>query len=183
MYKFKSFKEKLDKIIKHAKQDISILRTGQASIDMLDPVQVEAYGNTMAVNELANISTPDPNLILIKPWDQNMLDNIEQSIHKSQLNLNPVVDGEQIRIVVPALTKERRQEMVKQLGQKIESAKVMVRNARVEVKNEIEAMEGEAGVSEDDIRADLEELNQLVHDYNQQLEQIEQDKKEELLQI
>jgi ribosome recycling factor len=183
MYNFSNFKQKLDEIIEHAKKDIATLRTGKASIDMLDPVKVEAYGNMMAVNELANVSTPDPNLIIIRPWDQNVLENIEQAIHKAGLNLNPVVDGEQIRIVVPSLTKERREEMVKQLNQKIESARIMIRNARTEAKNEIDEMKGEPGVSEDDIHRDHEQLNQIVQEYNQKLDKIEEHKQQELMSM
>ncbi|MBD3250216.1 MAG: ribosome recycling factor [Candidatus Pacebacteria bacterium] len=183
MYNFTPFKQKLEKIIEHAKKDIATLRTGRASVDMLDPVKVQAYGSSMGINELANIGTPDPNLILIKPWDQNLIENIEEAIHKSDLNLNPVVDKDQIRIVVPALTEERRQEMVKKLNQKIESAKVMMRNARTEVKNEIDELEGQAGVSEDDIHRDLEQLDKIVKEYTQKLEQIETDKEKELTTI
>jgi ribosome recycling factor len=183
MHNFTSFKQKLEQIIEHTKKDIATLRTGRASVDMLDPVKVEAYGGQMAINEVANVNTPDPNLIIIKPWDANLLENIEEAVHKANLNLNPVVDNDQIRIVVPSLTQERRQDMVKKLSQKIESAKVMLRNARTDTKNEIEKMEGEDGVSEDDIRRDLKELDKLVHEYTDKLEQIEVDKEEELTSI
>ncbi|MEA2056104.1 MAG: ribosome-recycling factor, partial [Patescibacteria group bacterium] len=101
MYNFSTFKNQLEDIIQHAKEDIASLRTGKATISMLDPVKVEVYDTMMAVNELANVSTPDANLIVIKPWDQNVIENIEQGIHKSNLNLNPVVDSDQIRIVIP----------------------------------------------------------------------------------
>lgn len=183
MYNFSEFKQKLDQIIEHTKKDIATLRTGRASVDMLDPVRVGAYGGQMAINEVASVSTPDPNLIIIKPWDANLLDNIEEAVHKANLNLNPVVNNDQIRIVVPALTQERRQEMVKKLSQKIESAKIMARNARTDSKNDIENMEGDGGVSEDDIRRDLKELDKLVHEYTEKLEQIEADKVEELTSI
>ncbi|MEA2056367.1 MAG: ribosome recycling factor [Patescibacteria group bacterium] len=183
MYNFSTFKNQLEDIIQHAKEDISSLRTGKATISMLDPVKVEVYDTMMAVNELANVSTPDANLIVIKPWDQNVIENIEQGIHRSNLNLNPVVDSDQIRIVIPPLTTERRQEMVKQLKQKIESAKVMIRNARINAKNEIDDMEGEAGVSEDDVHRDIAQLNKLVQELNTRLEAIEKDKEAELMAI
>jgi len=183
MYNFSPFKQKLDKLLEYAQRDISTLRTGKASYDMLDPVKVEAYGGKMSLNEVANISIPDPNMILIKPWDQNLLENIERGIHKAEINLNPVVDGDQIRLVVPTLTQETRKEMVKQLHQKIESAKVMVRNARTDTKNEIEKAEDDVGVSEDDIKRYLEEMDGIVKEYNQKLEQMAVDKEAELMKI
>ncbi len=183
MYNFSDFKQKLTQIIDHATRDVSTLRTGKASYDMLDTVKVEAYGGKMSVNEVANISIPDANMILIKPWDQNLLENIEKGIHKADINLNPVVDGDQIRIVVPPLTQETRQAMVKQLHQKIESAKVMVRNARTDQKNEIEDSEDEAGVSEDDIKRYLEEMDKIVKEYNSKLDEMAEAKEAELMKI
>ena len=183
MFEFSAFTAKLDKVIDHAKRELSTLRTGQAKVSMLDPVRVEAYGSLMAVNEVANVSAPDSNMIVIEPWDTNLLDNIEKAIQKADLNLNPVVDGELIRITVPALTEERRKEMVKQLQQKIESAKVMMRNARTDTKNEIDSLKGQSGISEDDIHRNLDQLNQVMDEYTEKLEQLETNKEKELLSI
>lgn len=183
MYNFSDFKQKLNKIIEHTQQELSTLRTGKAKVSMLDPVKVEAYGTSMAINEVANVGAPDPNMIVVEPWDKNLLENIEKAIQKADLNLNPVVDGDIIRITVPPLTEERRKAMVKQLQQKIESAKVMMRNARTDVKNEIEAMEGKSGVSEDDIHYDLKEMDQIMDEHMQKLEELEQQKEQELLSM
>ncbi len=183
MYNFSSFKQKLEKIVEHTHRELAVLRTGQAKVSMLDPVKVEAYGSTMAVNEVANIGTPDPNMIIVEPWDPNLLENIEKAVQKADLNLNPVVDGSIIRIQVPTLTQERRQEMVKQLEQKIESAKKMMRNARVDTKSEIEDLEGESGVSEDDIHRDIQELNRIMDEYVTKLEEMKQQKQTELMKM
>lgn len=183
MYSFSKFKSKLDKIIEHTKSELSTLRTGKASVSILDPVKVEVYGTHMAVSELANISTPDNNLIVIDPWDKNVLEEIERAINKAGLNLNPVVDKQIIRIVIPPLTEERRKEFVKQLHQKVESARVMMRTARSDEKNEIEDQEGQSGISEDDIHRDLDELEKIMDEYEKKLLDISKSKEEELLSI
>ncbi len=183
MYNFSTYKQKLDKVIDHIQQEVAGLRTGQAKVSMLDPVKVNAYGSLMAVNELAGVSAPDPNMIIVEPWDPNLLEDIERAIHKADLNLNPVVDKNIIRITVPALTEERRREMVKQLEQKIESAKIMMRNIRSDIKNEIEELEGEPGVSEDDIHRNLQDLNKIMDEYIAKLEEINKQKQAELLSL
>ena len=137
----------------------------------------------MAINELANVSAPDANLLVIDPWDKNIIDEIEKAINKAALNLSPVVDKGIIRIVIPPLTEERRMEMVKQLHQKAESAKVMMRAARIDAKNEIVDQEGEAGVSEDDIHQEIEELNKSMADYEKKLELMIAEKEKELMSI
>lgn len=183
MYDFSNFKQKLDQVLDHLTKDIGSLRTGKASAAMLDPVKVQAYGATMNINELAGISTPDANMIIIDPWDKNILSDIEKAIEKSDLNLHPVVDKQIIRITIPSLTEEKRQELVKQLQQKVESAKAMMRSARTDTKGEIEDQEGEAGISEDDIHRDIRELDKVMDEYEQKLEEIMDQKKQDLMAI
>jgi len=183
MFDFSIFQQKLDKIMAHTQQELAILRTGKAKVKMLDPVRVEAYGSLMAVNELANVSTPDANMIVIEPWDKSILKDIEKAIQKAGLNLNPIVDGELIRIVIPPLTEESRQELVKQLHQKAESAKTMIRNARIDIKNEVDDQEGQAGVSEDDIHRDLGQLDKVMNQYTEKLKTFIAQKEKDLLSI
>lgn len=182
-FQFSLFTDLADKAIIHVKKDLGTLRTGRASTQMLDPVRVEAYGGEMKLNELANVSAPDPNLLVIKPWDTSVLSSIEKAISKSGLNLNPVVDGDIIRIVVPPLTQERREEMVKLLHQKTESGRVMLRSIRSEVKQDIENQAGEANVSEDDIRADLKKLDESTQKKIEEIDQLAKDKEVELMTI
>ncbi len=177
------FKNNLDKVCDHVRNDIASLRTGKANAALLDLVSVEAYGSYMKVNELANITVPDANMLIVTPWDKSVLGAIETAINKAELNLNPVVDGDKIRIVVPALTQERRQEMVKLLHQKIESGKVMIRNERTDTKKMIEAQKGEAAVSEDDIKLELTEMQKIVDQYIEKLEEIAEVKEKELMTI
>lgn len=182
-YSFSDFQTRADKALAFIRHDISQLRTGRASVQMLDIVSVEAYGTRMKVNELANVSVPDPGLLLISPWDKSVLANIEKAIATSGLNLHPVVDGQIIRIVVPPLTEERRKELVKLLHQKIEAGRVMMRNVRAEIKKEIEDQEDQAGVSEDMIEADLETLEKKVKEAMEKIDHLASEKEKELLTV
>ncbi len=182
-YDFLVFTPKADKTLAHIQDDINTLRTGRASAQLLDVVDVEAYGTRMKVNELANISVPDPTLVVVSPWDKSILANLEKAISISPLNLHPVVDGQIIRISVPALTEERRKEMVKFLKQKIEAGRVMMRNVRSEARKEIEQLKDEAGVSEDDIKADLEQLDIEVKKYMDMIQKMEEEKEKDLMKV
>ncbi|MGD9129540.1 MAG: ribosome recycling factor [Candidatus Woesebacteria bacterium] len=175
--------QKAEKVLTHVKKDIASLRTGKASVQLLDPVVVEVYGSKMKIPELANVSIPDANLLVITPWDKNIIADLEKAINSSDLNLNPVVDGDKIRIVVPQLTEERRKEMVKTLQQKIENAKTMLRSVRTEIKKQIEDQKGGTGISEDDIERDLEDMEKSFKEYMEQLEEIAKKKEKELLTI
>lgn len=176
-----SYQDKFEKVLAHAQSEFSTLRTGKASAQLLDGVFVEAYGANMAIHEVASVSAPDSQLLVVKPWDKSLLSAIEKGIQVAQLNLNPIVDGEIIRIVVPALTQERRQELVKILHQKAEETKVMIRSVRSDIRHDIEDQKGEAGVSEDDIKAEIEELDSTVKEYSDQLEEMTKQKETELL--
>lgn len=174
---------KLNKAFTHLTHEFSMLRSGRASAQLLDPVSVEAYGTRMKLNEVANVSVPDATLIVIQPWDKSLLEAIEKAISAAGLNLHAIVDGQIIRVPVPALTAERRQEMVKLLHQKGETGRVMLRNIRSEVKQLIERQKGVAGVSEDDIEAQTEDLESEIKDSMERLEKMIKDKEKELTTI
>jgi len=182
-YLFSNYDQKLETAIEHIRSDIRTLRTGRASADLMDPVMVEAYGQRMRLVELASINVPDATLLVISPWDKSLVVNVEKAIAKAELNLNPVVDGDIIRVPVPALTEEKRREMVKQLHQKIESGKAMLRDVRTKAKQEIEAQKGAEGISEDDVAADLDELEKKHQAAVAELESLEVSKEKELLTI
>lgn len=182
-YDFAQFTAKATKVLDHIRNDINTLRTGRASSQMLDSVKVEAYGSYMQINEVANVSVPDPTLINITPWDKSLLSAIEKAIFTAGLNLQPVVDGQLIRIAVPPLTEERRKEMVKLLSQKIEAGRVMMRNVRAEIKKEIDGLKDAAGVSEDAIKADLAELDKKVKEYMDKIELMFTEKQKELMKV
>lgn len=109
------YQDQFDKVLDHVRHEMAGLRTGRATVQMLDDVVVEAYGSTMKINEVASLSAPDASLLVVSPWDKSLIADIEKGIQVANLNLNPVVDGEVIKVPVPPLTQERRQEMVKML--------------------------------------------------------------------
>jgi ribosome recycling factor len=182
-YDFKSLETEFEKTLDHVQRELSLLRTGKATPQLLDSVQVEAYGSRMRINELANITAPDPTLLVVTPWDKSVLVSIEKAITIAQLNLNPVVDGDKIRIPVPSLTEERRKEMVKTLQGKIEDGRKMFRTIRGDAKRTIEDLKNDSGFSEDDIRLYLEQLEDLMKKYLTQLDEIADKKEAELMKV
>ena len=174
---------RLEKALDHVGRDIATLRTGKATAQLLDPVVVEAYGSRMKITELATVQAPDASLIVISPWDKSVLANIERAIASAELNLNPVVNGDVIRIQIAPLTEEKRKEMVKILHKKIENGRVMLRSLRTDAKKEVEAQKGTQGVSEDDIAFDLQRLDELIKEYMTKLDTISAAKEKDLLTI
>lgn len=166
------------------KEDLLSIQTGRAKPSLVEDVPVEAYeGSTLTIKELATISAPDPHLITIKPYDTSVIEAIAKGLSSSSLNLNPVVDGEMIRILVPALTGERRSELVKAVKQKAEGGKAMLRQVRNDLKKEIDDQRDSAGVSEDDIFAANEKLQKLIDEFNSSLDEIASQKETELMTL
>ncbi len=182
-FDFNDFTSQLQKVLEHATQDVGTLRTGRASVQLLDPVSVEAYGTRMKVSEVASIAAPDPNLLVITPWDKSLLGPLERGINEANLNLSPVVDGQMIRIVIPQLTQERREQMVKLLHQKIEGFKALLRSVRTDAKRDIEKQKGQPGISEDAIEADLQQLEKKFKDTEEKLEGLAKRKEDDLMTI
>lgn len=173
-------KPQFEKALDHLVHDIGVLRTGRANPSLVEDVQVEAYGTMQALKTLAAISTPDSRTIAIDPWDGSVTKNIESAIQKSDIGIMPIVDGKTIRVTMPMMTDENRQRMVKVLKEKLEDARVAVRRVREEVKKKIEK---EEGVSKDDIRADVAELELVVKDYMAKVEVIGDKKEKEVTTI
>lgn len=182
-FDFSLFKTNTQKVLDHVTQEIGTLRTGRASAQLLDPVSVEAYGTRMKISEVATISVPDANMILIAPWDKGLLSALERAINEANLNINPVVDGQTIRVVIPPLTQERREQMVKLLHQKVEGAKAMLRSVRTDTKKEVEKQKGQPGVSEDMIEADLASLEDQFKVIEEKLEAMAKHKQADLMTI
>lgn len=180
-YNFNTLTQNYQKAINIVSEDLKLISTGRAKPSLVEDIKVEAYGSYMPLNELASISAPDAQMILIQPYDQSVVEATEKALQKS--NFNPNVDGNQIRIVIPALTGEKRQQLIKQVSQHIESGKQMIRSQRTEAKKDIENQKGDEGISEDDIKADLDQLDKVTQEYIQKLEQVGEAKQAELAKI
>lgn len=178
-----NLKTRLDSAVEVVRKDLTSVRTGRAKPSLVEDVKVEAYGTLMTIKELATISAPDTSLIVIAPWDKGLVANIATGIQKSGLNIQPITDSDTVKISIPSLTQERREELVKLVHQKIEAAKVMIRQIRTEIKEEIEAQEGEAGISEDSIKSWLESMQRTIDQYTVKIEELGKDKEKELMTL
>lgn len=179
---FDEMRLEMEQILKVVQDDLSLVRTGRAKPNLIEQVKVEAYpGTVLPLIELANISAPDSHLLMVQPWDQSILKAVEAGLRKSDLNLNPVVDGQVIRISIPALTEERRLDLVKLTHQKIESGREMLRDARNKTKKEIDGKKGTPDVSEDDIKLWLTKMQDLHDEYMKRLEILATEKEKELM--
>jgi ribosome recycling factor len=163
------------------KTDIAGIRTNRATPAMVEDIRVDYYGQSMRVKELASITVPEPRTVLIQPWDKGAMDAISGAIRKSELGLNPVVDGQAVRLNIPALTEERRREFIKLLKQKTEDARVKIRHAREEVWDRIQKMEKAGEIREDDKFRGKDELQKMVDEYNGKMEELEKKKEQELM--
>jgi ribosome recycling factor len=146
----KSYRDRMDKAVGALKEEFSGLRTGRANVGLLDPVQVEAYGSTAPLNSVAAISVPEPRMISVNVWDKSMVGPVEKAIRAAGLGLNPIVDGQTLRIPVPALTEERRKELAKLAGKYAEQQKIAVRNVRRDANDDLKKAEKASEISQDE---------------------------------
>lgn len=163
--------------------DLDSYRTGRASPALLDRLVIDIYGSPLKLNQLAGVSVPEPQQLLIKPYDASSVSAIERAILKSELGLTPNSDGKMIRLNIPPLTEERRKALAKQVGSRVEDAKVAIRNVRRDVQNDIRELETEKMVSEDEAKAGHEELQKVTDKFVSSAEAIGKKKETELLQL
>ena len=146
----KTYRDRMDKSVASLKEDFAGLRTGRANSGLLDPVQVEAYGSTSPLNAVAAISVPEPRMISVSVWDKTMVIPVEKAIRAAGLGLNPIVDGQTLRIPVPPLTEERRKDLVKLAGKYAEQQKISVRNVRRDANDDLKKAEKATEISQDE---------------------------------
>ena len=146
----KSYRDRMDKAVSALKEEFSGLRTGRANVGLLDPVQVEAYGSTAPLNSVAAISVPEPRMISVSVWDKSMVTPVEKAIRAAGLGLNPIVDGQTLRIPVPPLTEERRKDLAKLAGKYAEQQKIAVRNVRRDANDDLKKAEKASEISQDE---------------------------------
>jgi len=179
----KDAKPKMQSSLENLKTELSRVRTGRANPSILDNIEVSSYGSNMKIKELASITVPDPSQIVIKPWERSVLSNIETAIRNSDIGLAPINDGQQIRLVLPPMTEERRKEIAISVKKYGEDAKVAVRNIRREAWDKVQTAEKNKEATEDDRRWAEEELNKMVNDMNKEVDKIVADKEKEIMQI
>lgn len=170
-------------VVDFLKSDIAALRTGRANPAMVENVMVEAYGGTSPLVGLAALSSPDGRTILIQPWDRSLLKSIEKGIIEADLNINPVVQGDGIRLTLPSLTEESRKALVKVLGEKLEQARVGVRNVREQARIDILTQERDKNITEDEKYKLLEQLDKVAAGYNERIKHIGAEKETEIMTI
>jgi ribosome recycling factor len=178
-----SYKPEFEKIIDHFKNEIASLRTGRATPALVENILVEAYGVKTPIKGLASIVVSDPKTIFIEPWDKGILKEIEKAIQLQNIGVNPVNDGTRIRISMPPLTEESRKELVKVLGQKLEQVRIALRSLRDKIRSEIIDAEREKQITEDDKYALLDDLDEMMEEYNTKTQEIAEQKEKEIMTI
>lgn len=173
----------MDRNIEAVHREFAGVRTGKASPALLDTVQVEAYGARMPLKQTATVTVPEPQMLIVQPWDANLVNTVSKAIQSSDLGLNPSVDGNLIRVRIPPLTEERRREMVKLLHKFAEEGRVAVRRARHKAKSDIEKMMKDGVVGEDAGRRDLDLLQKLTDEHITRIDELMTHKEAEVMEV
>ena len=176
-------KARMDKAVEDLRRELSGVRSGRASISLLDHITVEYYGAPTPLNQVATLSVPEPTLITAQPWDLSLLTAIEKAIRSSDLGLNPGNDGKLIRIPIPPLTEERRKQLAKHVGKVLEDHRTAIRNIRRDENEVIKKMLKDKQVSEDEERKALDEVQKLTDQYTAKVEELAKKKEEEILTV
>lgn len=178
-----SRKEDFTKAVEHLRGELSALRTGRANPSLVENITVDAYGVKTPIRGLANITIPDPKTLLIEPWDKSVIKDMEKAIQMANIGINPVNEGTKIRLSMPQMTEENRKEMIKIMGQKLELARISLRNVRESVKDEITKAEKDKKISEDEKFRFQAELEEFVKKQNDEVKAIGEKKEHELMTI
>jgi len=175
--------ERMQASIEVLKKELATIRTGHATPALIEHLKVEYAGAPLPLNQIAGISAPAARLLVIQPWDRSSISSIEKAIQKSDLGLNPINDGNVIRLNIPELTEERRQELTKMVRRRVEERKVVIRNLRREAINELKRLEKTEGVSQDEYKRALDNLQKLTDSFIADIDHIGQDKETELMEV
>jgi ribosome recycling factor len=177
-------KESMGKAVDALQEEFNRIRTGKATPSLLDGVKVDYYGSKVPIKQVGSISIPEARLILVQPWDKNAIEAIEKGILQADLGLNPMNDGNVIRVPIPQLTEERRLELVKYVRKLAEESRVSIRNTRREANDKLKAMEKEGKISEDEYhRVHDKEIQELTDDFINKIEEVVARKEEEIMEV
>ena len=183
MFDLQFYKTKMSSSINALKDNYVGLRTSRASTSLLDPIVVDAYGSKMPINQVASVSTPEARLITVQVWDQGLVSSVEKSIRESDLGLNPQTEGNLIRLPIPELSQERREEIVKIASRYSEQAKIAIRNIRRDAIENVRKLEKEGSISEDERFNNENEIQNLTDEYVKEVEQLYNSKQSDILNI
>ncbi len=175
--------ERMHKSVEVLQKELASIRTGRASPGLIEHLKVEYAGSTLPLNQLAGISVPGPNLLVIQPWDRGGIMSIEKAILTSDLGLNPTNDGHVIRVNIPPLTEERRQELIKVVRRRVEEGKVAIRNLRREVMDELKVQEKNKEISQDEHKRAQGQLQKVTDSFIAEIERVGQDKEKEVMEV
>lgn len=176
-------KPKMDEVVAKLNEELQSIRTGKATSSLVENILVSYYGTKTPLKNMANISTPDAFLITIQPWDVNSLSDIEASIRASSLGFGITNDGTRVRLTLPPLTQERRQEFIKLIHQKAESARIVLRTLRQEAWEDVQKEKKQGEITEDELYSSEKELNKLIDSYNEKIKKIIEEKERDLSNI
>ena len=182
-FDFDDIKRRMDGAIASLKSDLAGLRTGRASPNLLDPITVDAYGSPMPINQVANISVPEPRLVTVSVWDKQMVGKVERAIRERNLGLNPVTDGTMLRIPLPELNEQRRKELVKVAHQYGEQAKVAVRHVRRDGMDLLKKLEKDGDISQDDSRQMSDRVQKMTDESVAEIDKTLSAKESEIMQV
>ncbi|MBU0507887.1 ribosome recycling factor [bacterium] len=174
---------RMNKSVEMLRQEFTHIRTGKASIGLVEPIKVEAYGSEMPLAQVASISTPDPRTIVIQPWDKSTFGPIEKAIQKSDLGLHPMNDGTVIRLSIPPLTEERRRELVKLVKKYTEDAKVAIRNIRRDANEHVKRLEKNHEISEDESHKTQDRVQEMTDKHIKDMDHLFELKEKEILEV
>ena len=175
-------RERMEKAIEHLDNELIRIRAGKANIHILDGVMVDYYGTPTPLNQVSNISTPDAKTIMIQPWEKTMIGPIEKALMNSNVGITPSNNGEVIRLAIPQLTEERRRDLVKQVKNEGENARVSVRNSRRDANDEYKQMQKD-GLSEDETKTAEEKIQKLTDEFTEKVDKIVEGKEEDIMTI
>ena len=181
--RLKNFEKKMEETLNSLQKDLSTIRTGRAHSSMLDLIKVEVYGQNMPINQIGTVSVSDPQTITVQIWDTNNVKFCEKALRESELNLNPIVDGQILRIPVPKLSEERRKELSKIVGQQSEKIKISIRNIRRNGMDFLKNEEKEKKISEDENKKLSNELQKMTDDFIKKIDLKIKEKEQEILRV
>ncbi|MBI5100599.1 MAG: ribosome recycling factor [Nitrospirae bacterium] len=179
----KKLNDRMNGAIEALKKEFSSVRTGRASLALLDGLAIDYYGTHTPIQQLANLSVPEPRQIVIQPWEHKIIPEIEKAIMKSDLGLTPMNDGKMIRINIPTLTEERRKQLVKVVRKRAEEGKIAVRNIRRDANEELKKLEKEKHLSEDDAKKEHDDIQKITDAFIKKIDEIVEHKEKEIMEV